>query len=281
MIDWQSIPKIDAHIHLAPEDVICANRGNGDPFVEHGSVYDYAAIMDRYHIEAAFVMPFNDPYRLSMDFKIQTVHSNLRKIAAALPARLRCFADVDIRNDIDATLKELDDALAGDAFVGIKLHPSNAGYPIDGNYYDRILEYAAGRNALVEIHSYPRAHLSDDVCAPRRIKNVLKKYPKLRLSIAHLGGMQFEEFYGMNAYFNFSAVLPDIIRRFGMGRANEILRSIGVDRLIFATDYPDSRCLKPNEIYESYFEMLGGMDFSREEAENICRNNALKMLGAK
>lgn len=93
--------------------------------------------------------------------------------------------------------------------------------------------------------------------------------------------MQFEELYGMNAYFNFSAVLPDIVRRFGMGRANEILRSIGVDRLIFATDYPDSRCLKPNEIYESYFEMLGGMDFSREEAENICRNNALKMLGAK
>ena len=68
MIDWRSIPKIDAHIHLTPEDVIYANRGNGDPFVEHGSVYDYAAIMERYHIEAAFVMPFNDPYRLSMDF---------------------------------------------------------------------------------------------------------------------------------------------------------------------------------------------------------------------
>lgn len=30
MIDWKSIPKIDAHIHLLPPDVIENNRGN-DP----------------------------------------------------------------------------------------------------------------------------------------------------------------------------------------------------------------------------------------------------------
>lgn len=38
MIDWKSIPKIDAHIHLLPPDVIENNRGNGDRFVEYGSV---------------------------------------------------------------------------------------------------------------------------------------------------------------------------------------------------------------------------------------------------
>lgn len=84
MVDWKKIPKIDAHIHLMPKDVIAANRGNGDPFVEYGGVYDYQALMERYHIETAFVMPFNDPYMLSMDFKVQTVHSNLLDIAAAL-----------------------------------------------------------------------------------------------------------------------------------------------------------------------------------------------------
>ena len=84
MVDWKKIPKIDAHIHLMPKDVIAANCGNGDPFVEYGGVYDYQALMERYHIETAFVMPFNDPYMLSMDFKVQTVHSNLLDIAAAL-----------------------------------------------------------------------------------------------------------------------------------------------------------------------------------------------------
>lgn len=44
------------------------NRGNGDRFVEYGSVDDYLRLMDQYHIEAACVMPFNVPYMLSMDF---------------------------------------------------------------------------------------------------------------------------------------------------------------------------------------------------------------------
>ena len=279
MVDWKKIPKIDAHIHLMPKDVIAANRGNGDPFVEYGGVYDYQALMERYHIETAFVMPFNDPYMLSMDFKVQTVHSNLLDIAAALPEKLCCFADVDIRNSLDETLRVLDAALSQDAFIGIKLHPSNAGYPADGRYYEGIFEYANAKNALIEIHSYPRAHLPDDVCSPIRIQNLLKKYPKVRLSIAHLGGMQFEALHGLNAYFNFSAVLPDMVERFGIGKTNEILRAIGVEKLAFATDYPDSRRLKPNEIYDKYFEILGAMDFSREEAENICKNNALKMIG--
>ena len=107
----------------------------------------------------------------------------------------------------------------------------------------------------------------------------IEEISQSRLSIVHLGGMQFETLYGLNAYFNFSAVLPDMVERFGIGKTNEILRAIGVEKLVFATDYPDSRRLKPNEIYDKYFEILGAMDFSREEAENICKNNALKMIG--
>ena len=121
--------------------------------------------------------------------------------------------------------------------------------------------------------------MPDDVCSPIRIQNLLKKYPKVRLSIAHLGGMQFEALHGLNAYFNFSAVLPDMVERLGIGKTNEILRAIGVEKLVFATDYPDSRRLKPNEIYDKYLEILGAMDFSREEAENICKNSTLKMIG--
>lgn len=68
MIDWKSIPKIDAHIHLLPPNVIENSRGNGDRFVERGSVDGYLQLMNQYHIKAACVMPFNVPYMLSMDF---------------------------------------------------------------------------------------------------------------------------------------------------------------------------------------------------------------------
>lgn len=281
MVNWKELPKIDAHIHLLPDDVICANSGCGDPFVDYGDVSDYLSIMKKYNIEGAFMMPFNDPYMLSMDFTVETVHSNLRQMANSAPAQLFCFADVDIRKDIAQTMGELERVLGQHEFVGIKLHPTNTGYPIDGAYYDRIFQYANDNGVLVEIHSYPREHIIDDVCSPGRIKNVLCKYPQLKVSIAHLGGFQCEELYGLKAYFNISSILPDMVKRFGIEGANRVLRLIGVDKLVFATDYPDSRHLQPAEIYETYFELLSKMDFTREEAGQICKYNALKMIGVR
>lgn len=104
MIDWKEIPKIDAHIHLMPEDVIAANQGYGDPFVDFGSLADYLQTMDEYHIEQAIVMPFNDPYMLSIDFTVESTHRNLASMVAEAPQKLLCFADVDLRKDIADTL---------------------------------------------------------------------------------------------------------------------------------------------------------------------------------
>ena len=43
MVNWKKIPKIDTHIHLMPEDVIEANRG--EKFSDYGSVDDYRKII--------------------------------------------------------------------------------------------------------------------------------------------------------------------------------------------------------------------------------------------
>ena len=108
MVNWKEIPKIDTHIHLMPEDVIKANSGFGSNFADYGSVSDYRKIMKKYNIEMAFVMPFNDPYMLSMDFNVETVHSNMIDIASGIPGKLRCFADVDIRKNIKFLKENLD-----------------------------------------------------------------------------------------------------------------------------------------------------------------------------
>lgn len=119
----------------------------------------------------------------------------------------------------------------------------------------------------------------DDVCSPTRIKAILSKYPNLHLSIAHLGGFQYEELMGIDAYYNLSAILPDLVNRVGIETTNKILRDFGVDRLVFATDYPENRSIAAASIYDTYFDILGQMDFSQEEAEKICKWNALKMVG--
>lgn len=281
MVDWRAIPKIDAHIHLMPPDVIEANQGFGDRFVDFGSVSEYRKLMERYHIEAAVIMPFNDPYMLSMDFKVSSVHDNLLSMCAG--GGLFCFADIDMRSSAADTLRELERVMQERAFLGVKIHPSNIGYPVDGDYFRPIFDWAAASGVPVEIHSYPRAHISDDVCSPLRLRRVLREHPGLRMSIAHLGGFQHEYLFGLDAYFNFSAVLPDLAERYGTEQANRILRAFGTDRLIFATDYPDSRCLEPAQIYDRYFELLGRMDFTQAAAERICRENIKNLLrcGAK
>lgn len=279
MVDWHDIPKIDAHIHVTPEAVIEANRGYEGKFITNGSADDYIKWMDQYHIHQAFIMPFNDPSMLSMEGTLEAVHNNLLKMAREYEGRFYCFADVDVRRDLCETLSEFDRVFENECFIGIKLHPTNAGYPADGAYYDAIFQYAEKNHILLEIHSYPRASLRDDVCSPARIKNMMAKYPKSNVSIAHLGGFQYDELIGLNAYFNLSAILTDLTDRYGIEKTNRLLRSLGVDRLVFASDYPDNRTLEPNEIYQTYFDILGMMDFSEEEAEKISRGNALCMTG--
>ena len=266
-----------------PPDVIEANQGFNDKFVDYGSVNDYLKLMDKYHIDSAFLMPFNDPYMLSMDFTVEAVNNNMTAMCKEGNAdhKLYYFADIDLRNEMDKTIYELDRVTKQKECLGIKIHPSNTGYPVDGLYYDHIFDWANQNAILVEIHSYPRAHISDDVCSPARIRNVMKKYPNLRVSIAHLGGFQYKDLYGLDAYFNISAILPDLVKKYDITKTNQILRSFDLNKLVFATDYPDSRSLKPEEIYDTYFEILNQMDFTQEEAEKICKQNAMKMISQK
>lgn len=138
---------------------------------------------------------------------------------------------------------------------------------MDGAYYDRVFAWADQSRVPVEIHSYPRTHLPDDVCSPSRIRNVIRKYPALRVSVAHAGGFQYEELIGLVLYFNISAVLTDWAGQYGIEKTNHILRQLDVNRLVFATDYPDNRKLTPCEIYDRYFVILGSMGLAFGGAE--------------
>lgn len=57
-----------------------------------------------------------------------------------------------------------------------------------------------------------------------------------------------------------SAILPDYVREYGIQKTNEILRQFGPARLIFATDYPDSRILQP----DVNFSCLNATGFSNK-----------------
>lgn len=273
MADWRSIPKIDAHIHILPDSVHEANPGATDVW-SYADLREYQKIMDRYNIRQAVIMPLNDPWLMSMEFTVDAVHENLS--AMTRRGRFCALADVDVRNPPQISVEAVRKALDSQGLVGIKLHPNNTGLALDSPYNMPLFAFAQERKALVVIHSYPNT--PEDPSAAERVVNVLKAFPALKVIISHMGGFQWETLLPTGAVVDISAILPDYARTYGIPKTNAILRQFGPDRLIFATDYPASRCLQPEEIYETYFDLLDQMDFSEAEMRKIAYENVLRML---
>lgn len=278
MVDWRTIKKIDAHIHILPDAVHEANPDSEDVWV-YADLHKYREMMDTLGIEKAVIMPLNDPWLMSMEFTIDAVHKNLYEMKQRFPGKFYAFADIDTRNTSTESVEAIRKAIEEYGLNGIKIHPNNTGIDLDSDYNQAIFAYAQENNIPVAIHSYP--NLADDRGAPYRIVNILEQYPDLTVIVSHMGAYQWAQLLPTRAYVDISAILPDYVRTYGIDKAKQILRSFGVDRLIFATDYPDSRSLQPDEIYNSYFDILNQMDFTIEEAEKIAYGNISEILKNK
>jgi len=276
MFDWRTIKKIDAHIHILPDDVHKANPDSEDAWVHAADLHKYRRMMDELGIEKAVIMPFNDPWLMSMEFTIDAVHKNLYDMKQRYPGKFCAFADIDTRNTSAESVDAICKAIEEYDLDGIKVHPNNTGVDLDSAYNQAIFAYAQENKIPIAIHSYPNSE--NDRSATYRIVNVLEQYPNLTVIVSHMSAYQWEQLLPTHAYVDISAILPDYVRTYGIAKTNEILRSFGADRLIFATDYPDSRILEPDEIYGFYFDILKQMDFTKEEADKIAYGNLARIV---
>lgn len=273
--NWKALKKIDAHIHILSDAVHKANPESTDMWI-YADIHKYQKIMEAHNIEKAVIMPLNDPWLMSMEFTVDAVHKNLADMKKCYPGKFYAFADVDIRNTPQRTVEAICLAIDEYSLDGIKIHPNNSGMALDSDYNREIFSFAEQKKLPVAIHSYPNT--ADDVCAAKRIVNIIEKHPDLRLIASHMGAFQWEQLVPLNCFVDMSAILPDYVRTHGVARTNEILRAFGAERLLFATDYPDNRYLQPGEIYDSYCNALNQMDFTKEEAEQIAYGHAEALL---
>ena len=276
MVDWRTIKKIDAHIHILPDDVHKANPDSEDAWVHAADLHKYCGMMGALGIEKAIIMPFNDPWLMSMEFTIDAVHKSLYDMKQRYPGKFYAFADVDTRNAPAESVDAIRKAIVEYGLDGIKIHPNNTGVDLDSEYNQPIFAFAQEHRIPVAIHSWPNSE--NDRSAACRIVKVMEQYPDMTVIVSHMGAYQWEHLVPTRAYVDISAILPDYVSTYGITKTNGILRKFGTDRLIFATDYPDSRSLFPEEIYNSYFDILNKMDFTAEEAEKITFGNIIRIL---
>ena len=114
-------------------------------------------------IEQAVIMPFNDPFLMSMEFTAHAVHRNLSEMKRRYPGRFYAFADIDARNSQTETVDALCRAIDEYALDGIKLHPNNSGLALDSDYNRAVFAFAQQRRIPVAVHSYPNTE--DDLSA--------------------------------------------------------------------------------------------------------------------
>ena len=155
---------------------------------------------------------------------------------------------------------------------GVKLHPDIQQVDIDDPRLCRLYEILSRYDLPVCLH------MGDDraeyrYSSPDKLAVVAKRFPRVRFIASHLGGYRaWEEsrvLIGLpNLWFDTSSVLGLLDQKSVL----ELIRSIGVDRVFFGTDYPVTNATRE-------LQRFFALPLLEEERRSILWDNAALFLG--
>ena len=183
---------------------------------------------------------------------------------------------------------------------GVKLHPGQFSYFPDDEVswpmYQKCQEL--GLPVLSDSGPWPHSHLmmmypnplgfelhkaKREFAEPKNFARVLEAFPRLTLILAHLGSAWWDERLELaqkypNVYFDTSQgfAAPDripVVAHRGLAEedAVRVFRKIGVERIIFGTDFPG---IEP----QSQLEQIMRLPLTDEEKRMILAENARRIL---
>ena len=154
---------------------------------------------------------------------------------------------------------------------GFKLHPDSQGVNADDPRLMHLYEIIEGRLPII-------LHTGDyrwDNSHPRRIKNILRTFPRLGMNAAHFGGWQ--QYDIAVDYLADESCFMDVSSAsvyLGPRRTVELIRIYGPERILFGSDYP---MWDPVEEVERFMQNK----LTEDERKMICWENAERFIGEK
>lgn len=272
-MDWKDIPKIDAHVHILPEDRrqgFIKYQGEGCVWAK-AELSRYIEHMEEYNVEKAILQPTNDSY---MYYSASETNEYLAGIIRDYPDKFMAFADLNADGAylLDEAPLELEYAVEELGLSGLKIHPNNLNMDADDLRLVPLLRKAAELEVPVMFHSNPCLTGFHDNCAPDKINRMIKIFPDIHFITAHMGGMKYLDAWSACTWVDISFILPELVEFFGLEQTGRILRMFGANRMIFGTDYPERD-------YTLYCSLLNEMGFSGAECEKIAYGNINSILG--
>lgn len=268
---------IDFHTHIFPDQIAkdtiayLENKGSIKSFTK-GTKASLCNSMKEAGIDYSVVLP--------VVTKPSQFHS-VNRFAASITEKEGLISFGGIHPETKQYKAELDEIKAL-GLKGIKIHPDYQKSFIDEEDYLHIVDYALQLGLIVVTHAgldfgfAPPYH-----CTPKRAANLIRTLQIVEsgktvpLIFAHTGGFQYfdeveEYLVGLPVYFDLSFTIGKIKQE----QFLRIIRSHGIDKVLFATDSPwDGQ----KKVVEQFLQL----PFSEEEREHIFSQNAIKLLQGK
>lgn len=261
---------IDFHTHIFPDKIAAktvaylAEKGNTKPYGE-ATLDAIKSDMRKNGIDRSVILPVATAAK-QVD--------SINKTAALLNGKegIIYFGAVHPQSE---NICEILDFIKASGLSGIKIHPDYQGERFDCDAYINIIREAAERNLLIVTHAGVDIGYPDDVhCTPDMVLHVLDELGGVidnKLILAHAGGCDLADevllkLVGKPVFLDTSYVLDRYPEK-----CKEIIEKHGVDKILFATDYPWADGKKFIEIIQSF-------GLSKEDEEKILYKNAIRLL---
>lgn len=247
----ESLPIIDIHTHMGP-------------------------FYGTYLPEAPLPRMLAEMERENIDWIVSAPHSALfdpiagnREIVAAMadhPKKIYGYYTVNPHYS-DRIHEDLAVYDAIDNYVGFKLLPDYHKYPLTGDRFTPVYEFANERGLLLLSHTWGHSRYNP----PGMIAELAVKYPNIRFLMGHSAPGETD--YAIDV----TASLPNVyLELCDTGRLNgliaKMVREASSEKVVFGTDFP---------WYDPHY-MLGSVLFSGiddREISNIVHDNAAALVG--
>ncbi len=223
---------IDAHTHIYPDKI--AEKASH-------SIADFYSIKVRHDGTVGRLLELEDEAGVSkcVVHSVATTPSQVGSINRFIARTVdehpdRFYGFATLHPDDEHIEEQIDDAIKLD-LCGIKLHPDFQRFYIDGPKAIRLLEAVDGRiPVLVHAGDY-----RTEYSKPARLLAVSKRFPKLDIIAAHMGGWSewnesIRALADSNIYVDTSScqgfIKPEKMR--------ELIENFDINKILFGTDYP-------------------------------------------
>ncbi len=267
---------IDFHTHCFPDELAQRAMGKlsdtiaplGVSPATDGTISGLLCSMDFAHIEASVVCNVATNAR-----QMGKVNDFAIALKQRYPTKLISLGSLHPHGEgLEAELERL--MAAG--IRGIKLHPDYQGIDFDAADFDDIFSLCEEKGVFIITHAGFDPLSSNHIhCTPAMVRRVITRHPRLKLVVAHMGGLHCESealtfLCGQDVYLDTSLLTyrperADIL--------NQILVRHSPDRLLFATDTPWTNAL-------SEIAAIQRAPLSEEVREMIFFKNALALLSS-